>query len=49
MSWIRCKRTERFEEVGMRFAQCVWNQIESDADFKIGLGEKVIKSGQLIH
>ncbi|CAA6672865.1 unnamed protein product [Spirodela intermedia] len=41
-SW--CKRTERFEEVGMRFVQCVWNQIESDADFKIGLEKRRICS-----
>ncbi|CAA7410084.1 unnamed protein product [Spirodela intermedia] len=43
-----CKRTERFEEVGMRFVQCVWNQIESDADFKIGFGEKDISDALMM-
>uniref|UniRef100_A0A1D1Z4H7 MMS19 nucleotide excision repair protein n=1 Tax=Anthurium amnicola TaxID=1678845 RepID=A0A1D1Z4H7_9ARAE len=40
LAW--CKTTGHFEEVGMHFVLFIWNQMERDADFKIGLEEKAI-------
>ena len=39
---IRCKRTDSFDEVGMRFVVHVWDQIEVNDDFKKGSAYKVI-------